>query len=419
MSVLASSRFALRSFARDDHGAVALMFGITLIPLVLFAGAAIDYARGAREKVVIANAIDATGLAVAQDARRLTQTQLAAKAQAYFEAAYRGEGGVEQPVLQVTLADKSMSLSASSSVPTTLMRLAGHETMAVSANATVAFGTQKIEVVLALDNTGSMRGAKLTALQAAAHDFVNQLAAKATAPGEVKVSLVPFNTQVRLDPVAIGLAPANGPVNPTSPQASRIDFMTYGVDPVVWTANACLTDRDLGYDADPRPGALYPARLCAAGLQPMAGLADLKDASKKGAIDAAIDGMTASGNTNLTIGLSWAQYALTPGNPLAAATASQPGVKKFIVLLTDGDNTQNRFTGNANLIDARTRLACDAAKAMPNTTLYTIRVIDGNIPLLRACATSPDKYFEAADASQIQPVFQAILNSILSVRLAS
>lgn len=419
MSAFATSRSVFRSFARDEQGVVALMFGITLVPLVLFAGAAIDYARGAREKVVIANALDATGLAVAQDARRLTPPQLNAKAQDYFAAAYRAQGGVEQPVLQVQLAAKSMSLSASSSVPTTLMRLAGHDLMPVSASTTVAFGTQQIEVALALDNTGSMGGAKLAALKAAAHSFVDQLAAKATTPGEVKVSLVPFNTQVRLDPVALGLAPVGGVVNPTSPQASWIDFMTFGVDPVAWTAKACLADRNLGYDADPRAGALYPARVCSYGLQPMAGLADLKDAARKAEIDTAIDGMTASGNTNLTIGLSWAQYALTAGNPLAPAAASQPSVKKFIVLLTDGDNTQNRFTTNAAQIDARTSLACDAAKAMPNTTLYTIRVIDGNIPLLRACATSPDKYFEASDASQIQPVFQAILNSILSVRLAS
>ena len=68
MTTLAST---LRRFRRSDDGSVAMIFGLSMIPMLMVAGAAVDYARAAREKAVLGAAIDATGLALAQDARRL------------------------------------------------------------------------------------------------------------------------------------------------------------------------------------------------------------------------------------------------------------------------------------------------------------------------------------------------------------
>ena len=42
----------------------------------------------------------------------------------------------------------------------------------------------------------------------------------------------------------------------------------------------------------------------------------------------------------------------------------------MIILLTDGQNTQNRWTSSTTSIDARTQKACDNAKAA-NIKLYT------------------------------------------------
>ena len=58
-----------------------------------------------------------------------------------------------------------------------------------------------------------------------------------------------------------------------------------------------------------------------------------------------IEALSPSGNTNVTIGLNWAHHALTVGGPIGtAATPSVDGLLKVIILLTDGDNTQNRWT---------------------------------------------------------------------------
>ena len=54
--------------------------------------------------------------------------------------------------------------------------------------------------------------------------------------------------------------------------------------------------------------------------------------------------MQASGNTNVTIGLVWGWHSLTPNLPLAQGVRSRADSDKVIVLLTDGTNTQNRWS---------------------------------------------------------------------------
>ena len=93
-------------------------------------------------------------------------------------------------------------------------------------------------------------------------------------------------------------------------------------------------------------------------------------------------------NTNVTIGLVWAWQSLTPNLQWTEALAAKPDLDKVIILLPDGDNTQNRFSTTQSQIDARTTAACDNVR-VANIKLYTIRVIDGNASLLKSCATRP------------------------------
>jgi hypothetical protein len=104
-------------------------------------------------------------------------------------------------------------------------------------------------------------------------------------------------------------------------------------------------------------------------------------------LNARIDAMQPVGNTNVTIGLQVAFQSLSAVAPFNAA-APQSDLDKVIILLTDGDNTQNRFSTSTNSIDSRTEKACTNANAA-NIKVYTVRVIDGNANLLRGCATKP------------------------------
>ncbi len=136
-----------------------------------------------------------------------------------------------------------------------------------------------------------------------------------------------------------------------------------------------------------------------------------------GTLVSKIESMNPIGKTNVTIGLAWAWHALTPNSPLTEGTAPAPDIDKVIILLTDGENTENRWSTSATEIDARTKKVCDNVKAA-GIKLYTVRVIEGNATLLQQCATKSDMYFNVQNASQLDGVFSAISKNLANLRIA-
>jgi hypothetical protein len=136
-----------------------------------------------------------------------------------------------------------------------------------------------------------------------------------------------------------------------------------------------------------------------------------------------IDEMNPNGMTNVTIGLVWAWHALTPNEPYTKAADPAPDLDKVIIILTDGDNTEawdnlnNKKITTASAIDARTAAVCANIKAA-NIKIYAVRVIDGNVELLRNCATSPNMYFDVQQANQLNDVFTAIAQNLANLRIA-
>ena len=130
-----------------------------------------------------------------------------------------------------------------------------------------------------------------------------------------------------------------------------------------------------------------------------------------------VKSMTPTGYTNVTIGLEWGWHALTQSEPLTQASQPKDYLDKVIILLTDGDNTQNRWTTNADDIDDRTDAACTNAKNA-GFKLYTVRVIDGNATLLRGCATNTSMYYNVEDAEDLNGVFTDIADNLAQLRIA-
>ena len=123
-----------------------------------------------------------------------------------------------------------------------------------------------------------------------------------------------------------------------------------------------------------------------------------------------------AGNTNVTIGMAWAWQTLSPVAPMNAPEP-QPDLDKVIILLTDGENTQNRWSTSTSSIDSRTQKVCQNAKA-DNIKVYTVRVIDGNGSLLKNCATKPDMYYDVDEADQLNVVFKSIAQNLANLRIA-
>ena len=133
-------------------------------------------------------------------------------------------------------------------------------------------------------------------------------------------------------------------------------------------------------------------------------------------LNSKIDAMTPTGNTNVTIGMQMAWQTLSPVTPFSAP-APAPDLDKVVILLTDGQNTQNRWSSSQSSIDARTQKVCENAKA-DNIRIYTVRVIDGNATLLKSCASKPEMYYEVSQAVQLNSVFASIAQNLANLRIS-
>jgi Mg-chelatase subunit ChlD len=124
-----------------------------------------------------------------------------------------------------------------------------------------------------------------------------------------------------------------------------------------------------------------------------------------------------NGETNITIGVQWGMEAFTPSEPLTGgAPLSNKEVRRYMILITDGENTRSRFSNNTTDIDKRTELACKAAKG-EGIVVYVVKVIEGNSDLLKGCASDPDKFYDLNSASQLNDAVSDIVASIKKIRL--
>jgi Flp pilus assembly protein TadG len=393
-------------FRDDCRGATAVLFGVLLLPIMLSAGAALDYLRASKVRTAMQVAVDAAALAAARDAPGLTDAQVTERARSIFAADFH-EPTATVGALTVQKNDKTVRVAASGSVATTIMGIVHVDTIEIGASAQVAWGRQKIELALVLDNTGSMAEAgKMPALKTAVRDFLNVLENYAYDRDAVKIAIVPFDTQVN---VGTGFAGASWlTFDADLPRELRTDRAHW---------RGCVSDRSMPYDTQDggqsSADARYPAARCSdSSLQELRPLTN-----DFGPLRRTVEGMQPSGLTNITIGVMWGLDALTPGGALGGGVAmGTPGVEKIMVVLTDGDNTRNRFTGRVGDIDARTRLACKTAKDAA-IKVHTIRVIEGNANLLRECASEPGNYHEVSRASDLDAVFRQIASDITKLRL--
>lgn len=440
-------------------GNVAILFALSLIPLVGATGAAVDYSMANSARTSMQKALDSTALALAK-LMPLSQAQLNTQGWQIFQASL-GKISVQlqQSDLQITTPGTGkLVLSVAGQYQPAITGVIGINHFPVGAHAEVTWGIKKLELALALDNTGSMQSNnKMTELKKAAKNLLTTLQNAAKNPGDVKVSIVPFNTAVN---VGTGNRTANwirwdiwesenGSCNKSgyntestctaqkvctrSQYTSRNSCQNNGgswVD-ATWTPanrstwNGCVEDRDkdtnLNYDTlDTTPTSSdttkFPAFQCSYTVSSLMPLSyDWTALATK------IDAMQPNGATNVTIGLAWGWHSLTPSVPLTEAAAPAQDLSKFIILMTDGDNTQNRFGGNGSSYcsqcDTRTALACTNAKAA-GIRIYTIRVIDGNADLLRNCASDPSMYYDVQSASDLTSVFNAIGGQLANLHLS-
>jgi Flp pilus assembly protein TadG len=394
----------VHGFRCDTRGNTTIIFALCIIPVFGSVGAAIDYSRANNARTAMQAALDATALMISRQALDLQSAQVQTKARAYFNAMFNRP---DVKGLKVTFSlqtngpgDFTVLADGSGKIDTAFVKVLGVQQMPFKTTAQVRWGYRNLELALALDNTGSMaQKNKIVELKAAVKLLLSMLKTNSKTPEDTKIAIIPFNTVVN-----IGAAFKDKP------------WVAYGSGITSATWNGCVADRDQPNDVkDTTPTGAnthFPAAMCGGTLAQAIPLTN-----DWTTLEGMVDTMTPAGTTNVTIGAMWAWSALTSNEPFTEGRPVRPDVEKVIILLTDGLNTQNRFTTVPSQIDARTAAVCANIKAA-NIKVYVVRVIEGNASLLSGCASASNMYYDVQVSSQLRDVFASIAASLSSVRLS-
>lgn len=386
----------LRRFIKETKGAIALMFAITAPLLITTAGMSVDFAGAYLVKQRLAQAVDAAALAAT--AISTDADVIETKVQEFINVNYPADKLGAHFTPYVELDGNLVRVTGYAEYDTYFLDLIGVAVIDVDVTTVVQRDIQGIEVVLVLDNTGSMStNNNIAKLRTASCEFVEIIFGTydSEETGDcldrfgnfvepnnqfVKVGLVPYATSVNVGPYGLGYDDdgasygssfLNNPVGLTFSNDSGTDICVReddddGTDVTdnegPWYMYRWCRDKDddsaecdllnkhyvctnynssgscthayYSYNA-PREVRREPWYLCPkASVLPMT--SDMSDLKNR------IGEMEARGNTYGSTGMVWGYRMITPSFPFEEAVEFEnTGYRKVVVMMTDGNNVRH------------------------------------------------------------------------------
>ncbi|MCP1337621.1 Tad domain-containing protein [Futiania mangrovi] len=206
---------SVRSFLSDSNAAVALLFGVALLPVMGLAGVAVDYATARDVQRYLQATVDSAALAGAA-AIKEPEGQIKKIVKDSFGTNVAGipfELTPSNPKIVPT--GSQVEVEASVAVPTTLSKLLGINEMSVSARAVAGnAGVDPVEIVFVIDITESMgfNGAWEKA-RTEMDKMLDEIKKAAEDGDDVIMGLVPFS-----DRVNVGVARAENWITGKAPK---------------------------------------------------------------------------------------------------------------------------------------------------------------------------------------------------------
>lgn len=454
-SLMSGIAATARCLIADRRANISIMFALTEPVLIAFVGAAVDFTRASSARTEMQIDLDSAALMLSKTAATLTTSQITTTGNAYFTGMYKRPDVSNITVVSTytTSSGSQVVMNASGSLATTFLSIIGWSSLGINVTSTAKWGTTRLRVALALDNTGSMADSgKLSALKTASKNLIAQLQAAATNNGDVYVSIIPFAKDVNIGSLNftqnyIDWTAWNSDSNNYSCSLGGGNILTQLLCILrlgQWTLNShatwngCVMDRGGSGAPDPAnydqlvsvptsaTASMYPAEQYSSCPVAMMGLT-----YNWTALSLLIDTMVAQGSTDQPIGLVWAWQSLVGGGPLTMP-AKDPNYTytDVIILMSDGLNTQDRWYGNGSQtstsVDSR-MYASNGSGTCANVknsgvVLYTIQVNTGGDPLstlLQNCASSTDKFVMLTSANQLITTFAAIGTALTKLRIAN
>jgi Flp pilus assembly protein TadG len=471
--MLGATTRIIRRFGREDRGVVLILFLLVFMPLLLTAAVVMDFSQTLVVKRQLTSAVDSAALTLGEMPELQDPGDMRDKAEAYIKAHYPANAIGELKGFTAVRDGDIVNVSATAEIPTAFLGVTGKDSWQITVNSSVFRKDTKLELVMVLDNSGSMAGGKLAGMKSAAIDLVDTLFGDEEISSKIKIGLVPFTAAVRTD-----LSPnaGNSLLDLGIPSLLNSEIFTNLLPlQTTWTVlesmrngmanwGGCLRSRAEPYDIrDDAPNALIAETLFSAHFKPFLGgnknlyvnhasgsqnegcpTAPVQGLTNvKSTIDSAISAMTANGNTNIPEGLAWGWRLISPQPPFTAGVSyADPDTTKAIVLLTDGENSvSNMFSsygqgnaGNPHIgpdvnagLDTKLDQLCNNIKANQDgvddgddIVVYTIAfAISGPVlTRLNNCATRSQTAFTADTVAELHTTFAEIAASLKQLRLA-
>lgn len=400
-----------------ERGQSLPLLALSLVALMALVGFAIDVGRIYATRTELTRSLDAGALAGVQELPDMTKAKAVAENYVYYN---------EPTAINIVAAQEGSSsrlrVTASKTVSMTFLKVIGVGDITVTQQAVAGLGTVPMDVVMALDVTGSMRWDCVNGKSGQTSDCkITEARNAANALNDILLTGGYANS------TALGLAPfTDGYAPPAGPHASVAGYTSASAVQALTSSNATMRGK--------------------------------------------INALTANGGTNICTGLLKAQSVM-----FGAGSRPGPGTMRAIVLMTDGGNSWTdsstdaacRVNPNSNpwgyadtaysgecfpdvgtgaqtaaggQMDIKTQAMANALKAQ-NVELYVVAVgvcgpqntnlcntaKIGTIPdsdrthnLLKCAASSTpgtnDHYFETNDATELTTIFQNIAR-LLALRL--
>ncbi len=202
----------LKQFRNDERGVAMVLFALLATVLIPLSGGVVDYAGALTARNRMAGAADAAALAIAGRSAASkkpdeTAEQYAKRVKdhakrialsfslAHYPPDARHGVTISEPVIE--FVGDEVTVKISGFFHTTFLPVIGIKKLPFSITAKAVQSSQKLDIVLVLDNTGSMSGARLAALKLAAKKM-RELLLDDPDGRSVQIGLVPYSTSVNV-----------------------------------------------------------------------------------------------------------------------------------------------------------------------------------------------------------------------------
>lgn len=205
----------IRRLLRDTSANTLAIAAAAVIPLIGVIGGGVDVSRMYMAKSRLQQACDSATLAArkkltSDDAeKRIITAEVEQTADNFFDANFQtGAYGTKNTDYTVKLASGTqLDGVARTSIPTTLMAVFGFKDVAIDVKCSADLNLPNIDIVLVLDNSGSMRNSRMVALKEAVFGFYDEIMAVKPADARVRIGIVPYNASVNVGDMVMDLNP--------------------------------------------------------------------------------------------------------------------------------------------------------------------------------------------------------------------